>query len=130
MDKDMRYLLALILMLVPSVLLADCDKPVYLVGIDIEEGTEGIGWLSGSMRKWWNTKGHKKYPKVCFVEKPSEAKYTLVWKSGYYVRATVYRLNSKVLLYTTAQYGKWRWSNPHRKVFKKAIRFISSSKVP
>ncbi len=126
----MRYLLALILMLVPSVLLADCDKPVYLVGIDIMDGTEGVGWLSGDMRKWWDTKGNKKYPKVCFVEKSSEAKYTLVWKSGYYVRATVYKLNSKVLLYTASQYGRWRWSNPHRKVFKKAMRFISSSSTP
>ena len=126
----MRYLLALILILVPSSLLADCDKPVYLVGIDLEDGTEGVGWLSGDMRKWWDTKGNKKYPKVCFVEKPLQAKYTLIWKSGNYARATVYKLNSKVLLYTTYQYGKWRWSNPHRKVFKKAIRFISSSRTP
>ncbi len=125
--KDMRYLLVLALVLVPISLLAGCDKPVYLVGVDIDDGTEGIGWLTGDMRKWWNKKGKRKYSQICFVQEPLKAKYTLIWKGSFYwARATVFEPNSKILLYTSYQYGRRRWSNPYRNAFRKAIRFIDS----
>lgn len=123
---------------------APCQVKVYVMGLDLDDGTKGIGWLTDNMRTWWETEGRTKRLQICFTETLATADYRLEWKrsskpyisavgdvqSTHYrveVRTAVYRPDSDILLYTIRYTGKWRWSKPDKDAFKEAIEFISDA---
>lgn len=121
-----------------------CPIAVSLVGVYLNDGTRGAGWLSKNMKNWWDKEGRQKHAHVCFVDDESNADYRLEWSwsdysvptyntqtgaVGYWghtdVRVTVYRPNSQQLLFTKSHHGRWRWSKPDKDALKAAIEFIA-----
>ena len=121
---------------------AHCQIKVYVFGLDLDDGTKGVGWLTDNMRTWWKGEGRTKRIQLCFTETLATADYRLEWKRSTrpyisaegtryrveIIRATVYRPDSDVLLFTTEHIRRWVWSKPPDKdAFKEAIEFISDS---
>ena len=56
---------------------APCQIKVYIVSLDCNDSTKGVGWLTGYMRAWWETEGGRRFSQVCFNESLTTADYRL-----------------------------------------------------
>ncbi len=125
-----------------------CPVAVYLVGVDLNDGTEGIGWMTENMRAWWDQEGRIKHSDVCFTDDITLSAFQLHWNwyqydvpvvgssgrvTGYWhhreIRVTVYQAGTSVLLHTNTHHGRWAWSKPDKDALKEAVEFLSKHGV-
>lgn len=121
----------------------ECSKFFYLAG---HHDNKRVFHFTKQMQKWWEKKGKRKYPDLCFTTHFEIADYSLVWawnERGWYdsetkmpVRLDIVNITLRVYqpgydtpIFTSFKVARWRWSKPDKDTFKKAIEFIAKHAV-